>query len=337
MMLYVYKYSSLICFLVSCFSFYFLCPREYKNFCYKNPEILHLINNIYKCHENFSFDYSNAEDFETIVKPEIFLIANSANKKESSKKLTKKISITINKNIKQSISNLPKNLRNEIIKLSSFILKNDKIEVLYDYFESNGKEKFNQLIAMRVINRKLSVYYYPKKKKFFNYLGQTPGKEILRKPLDYRRAKITSPFSQRRLHPLKKIYRPHNGVDYSAPPGTKILAAADGVIIKAAYDRGYGNVVVVKHSNGFETLYAHMQRIPKDIRVFNHIKQGQKIGTVGSTGLSTSPHLHFGMRNTKGSYVNPLGNSFSNIETLNKKDMQEFKKIVKNANSLFNK
>ncbi len=87
--------------------------------------------------------------------------------------------------------------------------------------------------------------------------------------------------------------RPHLGTDYAAPYGTPILAVGDGVVVKAGYTRGNGNYVKIKHNDTYATQYLHMQRFAKGIRVGAHVKQGQVIGYVGSTGLATGPHVCF--------------------------------------------
>jgi murein DD-endopeptidase MepM/ murein hydrolase activator NlpD len=108
-----------------------------------------------------------------------------------------------------------------------------------------------------------------------------------------------------RFHPILKGRRMHTGVDYSAPRGTPILAAGNGRVEKAGRTSGYGNVVIVHHTNGYETVYAHQSKFAKGISPGARVRQGQIIGYVGSTGLSTGPHLHFEIR-VNGSAVDPL-------------------------------
>jgi murein DD-endopeptidase MepM/ murein hydrolase activator NlpD len=108
-----------------------------------------------------------------------------------------------------------------------------------------------------------------------------------------------------RRHPILKRRRMHSGVDYSAPRGTPILAAGNGRVEKAGRTSGYGNLVVIQHTNGYETAYAHQSKFAKGIVPGARVRQGQIIGYVGSTGLSTGPHLHFEIR-VNGSAVDPL-------------------------------
>lgn len=106
---------------------------------------------------------------------------------------------------------------------------------------------------------------------------------------------ITSPFSLNRLHPVLKVHRPHRGIDIDAPKGAEVVAAEAGVVTFVGKGGGYGNVVKINH-NGFETLYAHLSNFGKNLKTGMEVEKGFKIGYVGSTGLSTGPHLHFEVR-----------------------------------------
>jgi murein DD-endopeptidase MepM/ murein hydrolase activator NlpD len=114
---------------------------------------------------------------------------------------------------------------------------------------------------------------------------------FLRAPVKYSR--ISSYYNLNRLHPVLKYRRPHYGTDYAAPYGTPILAVGNGVVTKAAYTRGNGNYVKIRHSDAYETQYLHMQKFAAGIRPGVHVRQGQVIGYVGSTGLATGPHVCF--------------------------------------------
>lgn len=143
-------------------------------------------------------------------------------------------------------------------------------------------------------NAKQGGYYSPK--------GESMQGAFLRAPLEYRR--ISSVFG-RRKHPILKKWRAHKGVDYAAPTGTPVRATADGVIIKIRKERGYGNVVFIKHYDIYTTVYGHLNRFAKGMRRGRKVKQGEVIGYVGSTGLSTGPHLHYEFR-IRGVHKNPL-------------------------------
>ncbi|MBU2135189.1 MAG: M23 family metallopeptidase, partial [Alphaproteobacteria bacterium] len=118
-------------------------------------------------------------------------------------------------------------------------------------------------------------------------------------------ARITSNFGPRR-HPVLGFRRSHQGVDFGAGTGTPILAAGDGVVVEARRWGGYGNWVRLRHANGWETGYAHTSRYAKGIRAGVRVKQGQVIAYVGSTGMSTGPHLHYEVWKN-GQRVNPIG------------------------------
>lgn len=137
---------------------------------------------------------------------------------------------------------------------------------------------------------------------YYDDEGKSAKKFLMRKPVTT--GVLRSRFGMRK-HPILKRRRMHNGVDYSAPRGTPILAAGNGRVEKAGRTRGYGNLIVLKHTNGYETAYAHQKSFAKGIAPGARVRQGQVIGYVGSTGLSTGPHLHFEIRVNK-SAVDPL-------------------------------
>ncbi|MCC7536638.1 MAG: peptidoglycan DD-metalloendopeptidase family protein [Deltaproteobacteria bacterium] len=143
----------------------------------------------------------------------------------------------------------------------------------------------------------------PRPGEYYDESGFTMRRRQLAVPLRYDH--ISSPFDPRRMHPILRRIEPHNGVDYSAAPGTPVWAAADGVVTWAA-DRGAnGNLVVIRHGAGLETSYAHLLRFGTGIRSGVTVTQRQVIGYVGSTGRSTGPHLHYGVR-LNGRWVDPL-------------------------------
>ena len=134
-------------------------------------------------------------------------------------------------------------------------------------------------------------YDGPEGKGFFDKKGNSLKKSFLKSPLPFLR--VTSGFTIRRFHPILGKFRPHEGVDFGAPTGTPVLAAGDGKVIEAGWAGGYGNCVKIQHSPQLVTLYGHMSKIK--VKRGKYIKQGQAIGAVGTTGLSTGPHLHYGM------------------------------------------
>jgi murein DD-endopeptidase MepM/ murein hydrolase activator NlpD len=139
------------------------------------------------------------------------------------------------------------------------------------------------------------------KVEYYSPQGLPLRKTLLRSPLKFSR--ISSGFSRSRLHPILHVRRPHLGVDFAAPTGTPVRAAADGVVTLAGWQGGYGKTVRLRHGRGLETLYGHLSRI--HVRPGQRVEQGALIGAVGSTGLSTAPHLDY--RTVKdGVFVNPL-------------------------------
>jgi murein DD-endopeptidase MepM/ murein hydrolase activator NlpD len=128
-------------------------------------------------------------------------------------------------------------------------------------------------------------------KGYFTPDGKGMRQAFLRAPLDFTR--ISSAFNSHRLHPILGIIRAHKGTDYAAPTGTPIWAAGEGRVTFAGRKGGYGNVVVIDHGKGIETVYGHMSRFGKSLRAGRRVQQGETIGYVGMTGLATGPHLHY--------------------------------------------
>ena len=123
--------------------------------------------------------------------------------------------------------------------------------------------------------------------------GRSIRRAFLKTPLSYRR--ISSGFDTKRLHPILHRTKGHFGVDYAAPTGTPIWAAADGTVLKIGRYSGAGRMVLLQHASGVRTVYMHMHRFATGLRRGVHVKQRQYIGQVGATGLATGPHLHYGI------------------------------------------
>ncbi len=141
-------------------------------------------------------------------------------------------------------------------------------------------------------------------REYFDAEGNSLRKEFLKAPLDFYR--ISSRFSNARFHPVLKRYRPHHGVDYAAPTGTPVRTIGDGVVIVKAYEGGgAGNYLKIKHNGSYTTTYMHLSRFANGIQKGSHVKQGEVIGYVGSTGLSTGPHLDFRVHKND-QPINPL-------------------------------
>ena len=136
---------------------------------------------------------------------------------------------------------------------------------------------------------------------FYDSEGKSAKKALMRTPISG--ARLSSGFGYRK-HPIKGFVRKHQGVDFAAPSGTPIYAAGDGVVEKAVHAGGYGKYVILRHGNNYKTLYAHMSGFGRGVKRGRRVRQGQVIGYVGSTGLSTGPHLHYEIHKG-GKKVNP--------------------------------
>ncbi|MEM6793618.1 MAG: M23 family metallopeptidase, partial [Acidobacteriota bacterium] len=138
---------------------------------------------------------------------------------------------------------------------------------------------------------------------YYDSQGRPLQKMFLRSPLPFMR--VTSRFSHRRFHPVLKRYRPHYGVDFGAPRGTPIRSTASGTVTVASRQGGAGKMVKIRHANGYETLYLHLSKYSQGIRKGARVAQGDVIGFVGSTGLSTGPHLDYRVKR-HGRYLDPM-------------------------------
>jgi murein DD-endopeptidase MepM/ murein hydrolase activator NlpD len=139
---------------------------------------------------------------------------------------------------------------------------------------------------------------------YYDEKGRSLRRFFLRSPLKFE-PRVTSRFSSSRRHPVLHTNRAHRGVDYAAPTGAPVIAAAAGVVVAASVDRTNGRMVRVRHASGYETFYLHLSAFAPGIRAGVRVDQGQTVGLVGSTGLATGPHLHYGLTRN-GVFVNPL-------------------------------
>lgn len=181
----------------------------------------------------------------------------------------------------------------------------DRFEVLYEDVYLDGEHHgLGEVLALTYHNggRLLEAYRYGDRG-YYDAAGRPLRKMFLRSPLPYSR--ITSRFSTRRFHPVLKSYRPHYGIDYGAPVGTAARVTAGGVVVSAGWDGGGGKTVKVRHPNGYLTAYLHLSRYAEGIRAGARVAQGDVIGYVGSTGLSTAPHLDYRVQH-RGRWIDPL-------------------------------
>ena len=156
---------------------------------------------------------------------------------------------------------------------------------------------------------------------YYDADGNGAIKSLKRTPIN--NAKVTSSFSKKRKHPVLGYTRAHKGVDFRASTGTPIPAAGAGRVVARGYNRGHGNYVKIRHNGSYETLYAHMSRFVKNVKVGTNVRQGQTIGYVGSTGYSTGPHLHYEIIKD-GKHVNPMTVKLPAISNLGKEDKKKF-------------
>ncbi len=161
-------------------------------------------------------------------------------------------------------------------------------------------------------------------KDYYDLEGKSLRKAFLRSPLRYSR--ISSYFSKARFHPILRIVRPHHGIDYVAPKGSPISAIGDGTVTFAGWKGSYGKLVEIAHKNGYKSRYGHLSNIASGIRKGRRISQGQKVGYLGTTGLSTGPHLHFEVLRY-GKWVNPLRIIPPRAEPVRKEYLETFYQI----------
>ncbi len=163
---------------------------------------------------------------------------------------------------------------------------------------------------------------------YYDEEGNSLRKAFLKAPLRYSR--ISSRFSNSRYHPILKIRRPHHGVDYAAPTGTPVHTVGDGQVIAAAYQRGGGNYIKVKHNGVYRTTYMHLHGFARGIRTGVYVKQGDVIGYVGSTGLSTGPHLDFRFYKN-GQPIDPLKVEAPPVEPVHEDNLADYSIVMKSV------
>lgn len=208
----------------------------------------------------------------------------------------------------------------------------DEFEAIYEEKMLDGKRVgTGSILAARFVNRgkTFSAIRYTNKQGASSYYtadGDSMRKAFIRTPVDV--ARISSRFSMGRKHPILNKIRAHKGVDYAAPRGTPIKAAGDGKVLLAGRKGGYGNTVVIQHNQRYRTLYGHMQGFAKGIRNGVAVKQGQVIGYIGTTGLSTGPHLHYEFQ-VDGTQVDPLSIKMAMADPISSGDKQRFLQMSK--------
>lgn len=202
-----------------------------------------------------------------------------------------------------------------------------KFSVLFEENYANGEKIDNGrvlAIQFEALRGNVKMYRFKKadgKTGYYDENGNGAIKSLKRTPIN--NARVTSSFSTRRKHPVLGYTRAHKGVDFRASTGTPIPSAGAGRVVARGYNSGHGNYIKIRHNASYETLYAHMSRFAKGVVVGTTVKQGQTIGYVGSTGLSTGPHLHYEIIKD-GKHVNPMTVKLPAISNLDKKDKERF-------------
>jgi murein DD-endopeptidase MepM/ murein hydrolase activator NlpD len=194
------------------------------------------------------------------------------------------------------------------IDFASDLREGDSFRIILEGHYLNGEfRRFGDILAAEFVNNgeTYRAYRFGQKEKFDYYddQGKALKKVFLKAPLSFRQ--ISSHFSRNRFHPVLKIYRPHRGLDYTAPAGTPVSAVGEGTVLFAGHKGQYGKLVALRHANGWTTYYGHLSKFAKNVRRGKRVEQGQVIGYVGSSGMSTGPHLHYELRIGK-KPVNPL-------------------------------
>ena len=266
----------------------------------------------------FKFDYLSEDKIvefkiETDKKNEVFF-SKSINenkfvikkiKKNFNKKLVYKETIitsslyrsAINLGIKPSVIIEFARLYGFQVDFQRDIWKNDSFQIIYEEFTNKDNEVVDTgeiLFAnLNLQNSDLQLYKYEYEKNKIDYFdenGKSIRKSLMKTPING--ARLSSSYGKRK-HPILGYTKMHMGTDFAAPKGTPIMASGDGKIIKAGWCGGGGNCVKIKHNNTYQTVYAHMSKFGRGIKKGARVKQGQIIGYVGSTGMSTGPHLHY--------------------------------------------
>lgn len=194
------------------------------------------------------------------------------------------------------------------IDFTTDIRNGDVFKIVVEGRYLNGEfKKYGDILSAEFINNGETFHAYRFEHNgeidYFDIDGKSLRRSFLKAPLSFRR--VSSGFSKKRFHPVLKIYRPHLGVDYAASSGTPISTVGDGTVFFAGYKGQNGNIVIIRHFNGYKTYYGHLSKIGKGIKKRVRVKQGQIIGYVGATGLATGPHLDYRIK-INNNFVNPL-------------------------------
>ncbi|MGV1098953.1 M23 family metallopeptidase [Thiovibrio sp. JS02] len=215
----------------------------------------------------------------------------------------------------------------------------DSFELVFEkYFKNNAFVGYGNILLARydsTENGLMEGYYFDTgdqySASYFDREGNELGASFIRSPVPMGR--VTSRFSYNRMHPVLNILRPHLGVDLAAPVGTPIMAAADGRVHFAGWKGGFGKQLIIDHGGGFRTYYGHLSRFDKSIKVGARVRQKQIVGYVGSTGMSTGPHLDYRLAQN-GKYMNPFSMKFKPRSVLSGSQLVMFRQEVQSMGQL---
>jgi murein DD-endopeptidase MepM/ murein hydrolase activator NlpD len=226
------------------------------------------------------------------------------------------------------------NFRNSL-NFKNDIRAGDKLVMIYDRKYRLGKvfSMPTLKVAMIEMRHKFHYIYLNDDERYYDENGHEVEGFLLARPVAG--ARVSSYFSNSRFHPVLHKWKAHLGIDYAARRGTPIVAAGSGTISYAAPMGSYGNLVKIRHADGYETRYAHMKSFRNGIRKGRKVKKGQTIGYVGTTGRSTGPHLHFELRK-QGRAINPLSVVQVTTKKLKGKEMTAFVQLKKNYDESVN-
>ena len=207
------------------------------------------------------------------------------------------------------------------------IREGDTFRVLVEKRYQDGEfRRYGPILAARFNNqgKEYEAFYFEEKDgpQFFTRSGDSMKRAFLKAPLSFTR--ISSGYNLRRLHPIFKEVRPHPAIDYAAPTGTPVKAIGNGTVTYAGWGKGAGKHIVLRHSNGYESIYMHLSGFAKSVKSGSRVQQGQVIGYVGSTGYSTGPHLDFRVKRD-GKYINPATITTPRSDPVSKQKITEFK------------
>lgn len=207
------------------------------------------------------------------------------------------------------------------------IQKGDRFRIIYDeQFVDSTSIGIGDIYAVQFDHYGSENYafrfYQDDRYDYFDHEGNSLRRAFLKAPLEF--ARVSSGFSHARMHPVLRIRRPHHGVDYAAPTGTPVMSIGDGTVIAKGYQaNGGGNYLRVKHNSVYTTVYMHLSGFAKGVKQGSRVNQGQVIAYVGSTGLSTGPHLDFRVFKN-GTPVDPQKVEAPPVEPVNKNRMEEY-------------